>query len=397
MSTTEPEGPVSRADADPPIVSAEADGDELRAARIRKRRRRFGIAGAAVLFVLIIGVIGLSVWQVPYYRFSPGTLYPTESAIKVTGAPAYDDPGLINFTTVSQKKASFLEYQLARFDPAVEMIDAALIDGDRTQEQTRQLNLEMMQDSKQAASIVALRTLGYPVAIHGTGAVVRSVGKGLPAEAILHPNDTLVAIEGQPLETADDAIKALGAHKPGDTITLTVEAPPNVDTGEPGATRTETVTLGARQNDPSKALLGVDLGTRAPRYELPFTVDIDSKAVGGPSAGLAFTLGIIDVLTPGELTGGRTVAVTGSIDVNGHVGPIGGIRQKTFLAERSGATLFIVPKDEVSEAQQWAGPDLKIVGVDTIDEALAALRDNGGSTDVVQQAAAAHTAGTAGN
>jgi len=125
---------------------------------------------------------------------------------------------------------------------------------------------------------------------------------------------------------------------------------------------------------------------------------IDTRDVGGPSAGLGITLGIIDVLTPGSLTGGRHVATTGAISIDGVVGPIGGIRQKTHLAIRQGVDMFLVPPEEYEEAAEYAkGSDLKVVSVGTLDEALAALTDNGGNTDVVQQAAAANSPGTTAN
>lgn len=354
----------------------------------RQLRRRTVLLGTfAVLATTII--VAMAFIRVPYYRYSPGTLYGTVPLISVEGQQVYrDDGGAIDFTTVSSKKASVLEYELAHFDPAVELIPAELIDGDKPPEQTRQLNLEMMADSKQQAEVVALRKLGFPVEVLGTGGLVRAVGKDSPAAQVLKPNDTIVEIDGEPIELGEDVVRAIGAHKPGDTITLRVEPPPGQ--GDP---RTETAVLAARENDPSKALLGVDLGTRNTRFKLPFTISVDTKDIGGPSAGLGITLGIIDILTPGSLTGGKHVAVTGTIDLGGGVGPIGGVQQKTFLAERNGVDLFIVPKDELDEARKYAG-SMKVVGVSDLDEALAAIQENGGSTGIVGEMAAGHTGTT---
>lgn len=378
----------------PDAGAAEPDAAVADESRRRHRRRRRTYTIGAVVGVLVAVLVACAFVPLPYYRFSPGTLYPTQEVISVNGVPSYRDAtGIINFTTVSSKKATVLEAGLARLDPAVELIDADLIDGDRPPEETRQINLEAMADSKQKAEVVAARALGYPVTVLGTGAVVRAVGEGKPAEKVLKKNDTIVEIDGQKVSTADDLVKQLQTHKPGDTITLKVEGPPGADGSAAPPARTETVVLGARDDDPAKPILGVDLGTRNPDFRVPFTVDIDSKSVGGPSAGLAFTLGIVDVLTPGSLTGGRPVAVTGTIELDGSVGPIGGIRQKTFLAKRAGMELFIVPTAEAAEAKQYAG-DMKVVGVDNLDGALKALADNGGSVDSVQQAAAAHGGGT---
>ncbi len=397
-----PADPQSSRITDPPddaTTEAQLPGDEhppteqqlLEERAIARRRKRYYALGA-VAVVLAAIVTACAFIQLPYYRFSPGNLYSTQPLITITGTQSFDDPGAIDFTTVSSKKVTILEAGLARFDPAVELIDAELIDGNRTPDETRTLNLEMMKDSKQIAEVVAARQLGYPVEVQGTGAVVKGVAKRV--ENILHPNDTIVAIDDTQISTADDAIAALQKHKPGDTISITIEGPPDLNTGQAPPPRTETAVLGAREKEPERAQLGVDLGTRTPSFKLPFEVDIDSKSVGGPSAGLAFTLGIIDRLTPGSLTGGKHVAVTGSMDLNGHVGEIGGIQQKTFLAQRQGADLFLVPKSELADAQRFAG-NLKVIGVDDIDEALQALKDSGGETDVVQQAAAGRTGTTA--
>lgn len=355
----------------------------------RRMRRRTVILGVLAILAAAI-LVAVSFIRMPYYRYSPGTLYGTVPLISIDGQRLYrDDGGAIDFTTVSSKKASLLEYQLARFDPAVELIPAELIDGDKPPEQTRQLNLEMMVDSKQQAEVVALRKLGFPVEVLGTGGLVRGVGKDSPASKVLKANDTIVEIDGRPIALGEDAVKAIGAHKPGDTVTLKVEPAPGQ-----GEARVETAVLAARENDPTKPLLGVDLGTRNTRFKLPFSINVDTKDIGGPSAGLGITLGIIDVLTPGSLTGGKHVAVTGTIDLNGGVGPIGGVQQKTFLAERNGVDLFIVPKDEADEAKKFAG-SMKVVGVSNLDEALAAIQANGGSTDVVGQTAAAQPGTTA--
>jgi PDZ domain-containing protein len=118
--------------------------------------------------------------------------------------------------------------------------------------------------------------------------------------------------------------------------------------------------------------------TRDLHYDLPFPVRIDTEDVGGPSAGLALTLGLLDLLTPGSLTGGETIATTGSIDPDGVVGEVGGVAQKAVAAERAGARLILVPEAEADDARRFAG-DLEVVGVSTLDDALEALAGIGGN------------------
>ncbi|HMJ79192.1 MAG TPA: S16 family serine protease, partial [Iamia sp.] len=134
--------------------------------------------------------------------------------------------------------------------------------------------------------------------------------------------------------------------------------------------------------DPDRTLLGVvQVFTRDLSYELPFPVQIDTEDVGGPSAGLALTLGILDVLTPGSITGEHTVAVTGTIDPAGTVGEVGGVGQKAVAATREGAELLLVPEPEAALAERFAGDDVRVVGVETLADALDALADLGGNAD----------------
>ncbi len=386
----------------PPPTTAAAPDDVVAATR---RRRRTYIVGASLGLVLAI-FVALAFVRVPYYRYSPGNLYPTETLIDVDGAQVYKgDGGQIDFTTVSSKKATVLEALLAHFDPASELVEADKVDGTNAPEQTRAANLVMMGDSKRDAEVVALKKLGYPIDVTGTGAIVQAVGKGMPADNVLNKGDAITSIDGQPVTTKEQAITALSAKKPGDTVTMKVESAPGEPARDASATLTSYCTSlqaadppkACTDDDKAKPLLGVSLATRDTTFKLPFQLSIDTKDVGGPSAGLALTLGIIDVLTPGSLTGGKHVATTGTIELDGSVGPIGGIQQKTFLAKRSGVELFIVPNDEYEDAKKYAGDDMKVVAVGTLDEALKALADNGGSTDVVQQASAAHGSGTTPN
>ena len=390
--SSEPEDePAGLVDDDAPDEEPDGDevGDDEGSDRRRRRRKRSYLIGS-ITGVVVAVLVAAAFVRVPYYRFAPGTLYPTQPLITVEGAPTYDDDGAIEFTTVSSKKVSVLELGLAKLDPAVEIVDAEKVEGTSTVEEIHQLNLELMDDAKKIAEVVALKHLGYDVVVNGTGAVVRGVGEGMPAEGILDVNDTIVAIDGVPVTTASEAVDAIGRHAPGDVVTLRIE--PISPDGVKGEPKDEVVTLGSRPDDASQALLGVSMGTRDTQFDLPVSISIDSQDVGGPSAGLALTLGIIDKMTPGSLTGGTRVAVTGTMDLDGNVGVIGGIQQKTFLAQRQGVKVFIVPADEAEDAKRYAGPDLKIVGVRTLDEALAALGELGGDVEAVEQTASGATA-----
>lgn len=368
---------------DPIVPPAPDTGDEPAAPAppVRRRRRRLWYVLGTVVVLLAATVGAAAFVRIPYYRFAPGNLYPTQALITVDGATTYRDGGDIDMTTVSSRRASVLDGALARFDPSVELVDQELIDGNQKPEETQRHNQELMDDAKHVAAVVALRTLGYDIEVEGTGALVRSVGDGTPASGVLQADDTILAVDGQPVSLAEEAIAAIGAKQPGDPLVLTAERP-----GE--TTRDVTIVLGARPDDASRGYVGVSLGTRNLHYKLPVDVNIDSKNVTGPSGGLAFTLGVIDVLTPGSLTGGTRVAATGTIDLDGNVGAVGGVPQKIGAAKREGIKLFLVPPDEYDEAVRAAGDDLTVVAVSTLDEALRALAAHGGDAAAIEQLAA---------
>ena len=210
---------------------------------------------------------------------------------------------------------------------------------------------------------------------------------------MLQAGDVIVAVNGTPVHLDSDIGTILAAFEPGDEVTLTVERPVPDSAGIDGTQEYESltlpVTLAARED--GSALIGISPGTRDDvEFDFPVDVDIDSGSVGGPSAGLAFTLGIIDKLTPGDLTGGENIATTGTIRLDGTVGPVGGVKQKTVTVERSGATLFLVPVEEFETAVAAAGDDsdLEIVAVEDVDDALVALAERGGNGgDLVTSAA----------
>jgi len=240
-------------------------------------------------------------------------------------------------------------------------------------EYREQVNQEMV-DAKESATVVALGRLCEAVSEQGTGARVEQVVEGSPAAAAgIARGDTITTVDGMPVSTAAQALTALRGKPPGAALAITVVGP-----AEGAPARSSTATLGQREDDPSRSFLGVTLRTRQQDFDLPFEVSIDSGRVGGPSAGLEFALSIIDQLTPGELTGGAKVAVTGTIELDGAVGPVGGIPQKTVTVRRAGARLFLVPKEQVGEAQARAGDAVEVVGVGNLDEAIQALATRGG-------------------
>jgi len=331
------------------------------------------VLGAVGAVVVLVPVAAASI-EVPYYAIAPGSARGTEDLVVVDGADTYPAEGELLFTTVSVDRMTLLQRLRQQWfpDETVEVISEERYLAGRTVDENQELNQQLMDQSKDAAAFVALRQLGYDVALEGSGALVTNVAEGSPADGVLTPGDTVVVANGTPITLNSDLVAVIGGQAPGDTTSLRIEA-------ADGSAREVSVTLAARDDDPSRGLLGVETATRGLDYDLPFPVTIDSGQVGGPSAGLAFTLALLDVLTPGELTGGEAVAVTGEINADGSVGEIGGIVQKTAAVRAAGIAVFIVPAAEADEAQAYAGDELRIVGVQTLADALAALGSLGGN------------------
>jgi PDZ domain-containing protein len=311
-----------------------------------------------------LGVIARYV-QLPYDTLAPGSARAVNTVIEVKGHPSYPPQGKVFYTTVSvRERVNPYEALAGWLDPAVEVLPETKVRGTVPPDQFQRMNVEAMADSKTTAQVLALRQLGYTNL--GVGAEVVEVQADLPAASVLKANDVIVALDGKPVTTSGDAVTAIRAHAPGDTVYLQVkrgDAPP-LDLS---------AVLGEGDGRP---LLGVRLSTK---IQLPFDINIDSGRVVGPSAGLAYGLELLDLLTPGELTGGSSVAATGELLTDGTVGPIGGVAQKAVTVRRAGIKVFIVPKENEAEARAHAGSGLEIRGVATFDEALKALGSLNGS------------------
>jgi PDZ domain-containing protein len=176
------------------------------------------------------------------------------------------------------------------------------------------------------------------------------------------------------LNEVRDVAVALEGKRPGDVVTVEIQRP------NEGRLTVE-VELTAAPNDPDRTIVGfIPFDTR--RVVLPFELDIDTGSIGGPSAGLAFTLALIDELSPGELTGGKSIAVTGTVDLSGAVGPIGGLRQKAAAVSQAGVEIFLVPRSQSEEdlaaARIAGGPNLVIIEVGSLEEAVEILVSLGG-------------------
>lgn len=269
---------------------------------------------------------------------------------------------------------------LHTFDQGTQLVPAGAVLGTTPSSQLSCQDSQQMVDATSTAEVVALRQLGYQVEENDLGAQLDEVAPGTPAAAAgLQCNDLVTAVDGVTVKTATEFTTAVHAAKPGQTIRITVQ---RIGSGGKAHTLTVPATLTTVPAAPGtttpsdQAFLGVVSMTRT-TYTLPFKVNINVGGIGGPSAGLALTLGLIDLLSDGDLTGGHPIAATGTINLDGTVGDVGGVAQKTVAVRKTGAQVFFVPPQELKTAQSEAG-SMKVYAVSTLQQALTDLESLGG-------------------
>ncbi len=335
------------------------------------RRRWWAFLGGLFLLGVIIGVAGSRI-EIDYYGLRPGGVRETERLLEVEGIDAYPSDGEILYTTVNIGRLNIWEWVRAEFlDDDTDVWGADAVLGDRSRDEKREEDLQLMQSSKSTATLVALMYLGYD-AFEGNGTMVLEVVEDGPSEGLLERGDVILEANGAPTLQATELREVISGSEVGDTLGLDVE--------RNGEVVEVSVTL-AEHPDNDGPFLGVSPDTRLTETDLPFSIDVESGDVGGPSAGLAFSLAMVDALTEGDLTGGTEVAVTGTLGLDGCVGPIGGLKQKTIAVGQTDAVMFLVPAVQVDEAVENAPDHLEIVPVAGFDDAIAALAEGGGDTE----------------
>ena len=306
--------------------------------------------------------------RVPYVALGPGPTYNTLGEVDGTpvlvieGRKTFPTDGHLDLTTVGvQAKLTLVQALRGWFarDLAVVPREVVFPPG-RTDEQVDEANAAAMQESQSDAVLAAARQLGFPVAT----VVVQELAPDSPARGLLQAGDVLTAVDGTPVRDASELRALIGAREPGQPV--------RIGFTRGGRALEATITTGTAGGDGERRpVIGV-VTEEKPR-EVPFDVDITLEDVGGPSAGLMFSLGIIDKLDAASLTGGRYIAGTGEISPDGTVGPIGGITQKLIAARRKGAVAFLVPEANCAEAVSAPPDGLTLVKVGTLAEALTGL------------------------
>jgi Lon-like protease len=323
------------------------------------------LAAWLVVGAAMVGVAGF-LYHPPYVVIEPGESFDISGDMTITGISTQDPSGeyLLTSVRLTQSHALGTLWGALRNDREVVAIDDVL-PADVDPGAYAEWQKDVFTDSQQLAAVAAARAAGFDARVSGTGAEVIGVVRSAPAADVLEAGDTIVAVGGRPITTASELSDLIGGRPAGTRFTLTVE--------HDGVRSEVTVHSVDLPQVSGGRGLGVLVDTRDLRAVLPFRISFrDRPDIGGPSAGLAYALAIADMLDAPDDAGRRAIAATGTIDAEGHVGEVGGVAEKAIAAERAGADVFLVPANEMTQADDT--PGLTVHGAEHLTQALQVLR-----------------------
>jgi len=319
---------------------------------------------------LLLAVIALSVlYLIPsnnYYVFLPDRAHPLQPLVSIAGEHPTTDKGGVYFVDVRFRKAHLLEDLLGRpLARGATLLPKRDVLGDATPKQAQQFDITQMQDSQKIAAAVALKRLGYDVPIKLPRVVVRGVLRKAPAGRLLRPGDRILAVDGKQVHSLGRLHALIASHRPGDSISVTYS--------RSGRSATAKIRTIASPDDKRQAAIGILVDeTGGSIGKLPVKVRINTQGVGGPSAGLAFALDLMEELGH-NVDHGYKVAATGELALDGSVLPIGAAKQKTIGAREAGVDVFLVPAGSNAQVARKYAQGLKIIPVQSFPQALHAL------------------------
>jgi PDZ domain-containing protein len=334
--------------------------------------------GWTLLVLAVVGTVLLGLAPSPYAIERPGPVYnvlgttavggKTVPLIEVSGEKTYATSGKLDMLTVyidgtPETKLSWIEVAASWFDASRAVVPLGdIFPSGQTDKEADQESTQEMSTSQEAAQAAALTALGIDYRMTTTVTVAQVI-TGTPADGALKAGDVLETVNGQKVTSLTALQQAIIANGTAKAVAFEIT--------RDGASQTVEITPTINA-DTKKPSIGIYTGGSS-TFTFPFPVTIQLQDVGGPSAGMMLALGIYDKLTPGELVGGKHIAGTGTIDPDGTVGAIGGIRQKLYGARDDGATWFLAPQSNCDEVVGHVPSGIKVVAVKTLDDSLAAV------------------------
>lgn len=335
------------------------------------RRIRTLVCGAVPVIILgaLMGMERIpgtdTTLTAPYAAEGPGPSVNTlgevdgRQVVDIQGAETDATSGNLNMTTVAVRSGMSIPEVLSRWMQGDSIVPKEQIFPDgQSPEEIQQRNADAFAESESAATIAAMNYLQRATTVE-----VKKVLPESAASGHLEEGDHILGVDGTPTPTPEDVHASIASHEPGETVDLDIER-------ADGRRETLSVELGEDRENSGQPLLGVTM-VSVPADGV--TIDYNLNEIGGPSAGMMFSLAVIDKLSPGPLNGGKFVAGTGTISPDGSVGPIGGIRHKVSAAEDLGAELFLAPKENCGEVRNHKG-NMTIVAVENLDDAIAQMK-----------------------
>jgi Lon-like protease len=356
----------------------------------RGRRKRWPYVTTGILVVVVVAIVVCFRINLNEFALVPGQAQAVGPLLTVPADQKHATKGQILLTDVGVADVTvgnWLYYKLnsnAQFYPKSDFIES----GTNESEYDAEGPVEMT-ESQLTAAAVSLRQLGYDVTYHDAGVLIWTIEPGTNAYSVLQIGQVITAVDSTPTPNVEALSGAMKGRDPGQQVTLTVGSIVDPQKGH----NVKVTLASSKENGKTVGIIGVGVYTQ-PGWTYPFKVSVSLNNIGGPSAGLAFTLGLIDTLSGGNLTGGKTIAATGTICADGSVGEVGGVPQKTVAVENAHASVFFVPEGELSQAKQKANSSLHVFGVNNLSQALKDLESLGGKPG---KASAGPPAGSGGH
>ena len=313
------------------------------------------------LIIVIASILPFGLMKTDYYFMAPGPPYQWDIAIE--GAKSYDYEGNLYQLTVRRDEANYFTYIWAKVDNSVDLYSREVIlPKGVTPQELSEISIQNMKTSENVAIAVALNLLDYEIETQGDGVLVVGVMDDSPVAGKLLKEDLIISINNEVIKSTTEFISLLRTYEIGDMVSIGL-----IRNDKEMSIETKLIEHIDYENEP---MVGFLASTPNQRFVFPISVDIDTGNVGGPSAGLMMALNVYNSLTEYDITKGIKVAGTGTIEIDGSVGPVGGVKQKVIAAKNAGSTLILVPTANFDDVQSYIDEDTSIVSVDTFNEAL---------------------------
>ena len=319
---------------------------------------------ALITYIIVIFPFGFV--KTEYYFMSPGPPY--QWNIEIENAQTYEYEGNLYQLTVRRDEANYFVYAWARLNSQIDLYPREVILPDGvTPQELSEISIQNMMTSENVAIAVALDSLDYEIESEGDGVLVVGLLDDSPVKDKLIKNDLIISINNELVRSASEFISMLRTYEIGDIVNIGL-----IRNEQELTIKTKLIEHVEYENEP---MVGFLASTPNQQFIFPFEVDIQTGNVGGPSAGMMMALNVYNLLTEDDITNGKKVAGTGTIEIDGSIGPVGGVKQKVIAAKRANASLILVPTANYEEASVFSDENTEIIAVDSFDSALNVILD----------------------